>query len=266
MKKKDTALSATTTDPTTTSKTSPKGKNPNAGNAGTALTTSSATTTTSSTSSSSNDDDDLFNALSDAWVMSDSQENFLHGREAYGISLDAIVIICLNQMLLLRNQMLQHILDIFHAFEISQFDKGKDEEVNGVCELNAHDFNMLLWSIDPTISEGTSRLLFEQCVDATLKETQRNGGARAMGGSGGVVDDDEEGGNSEEENEDNDSVELDEISNSAFLKVCEGAGMLRGWCKTYGKRPHTTGGIKVQKIEKRKEILKKVRCLCASVC
>jgi hypothetical protein len=50
---------------------------------------------------------DIINLLSDAWMMNDSQENYIRGRESYGVSIDAVLIICLNQMLILRNLMLK---------------------------------------------------------------------------------------------------------------------------------------------------------------
>jgi hypothetical protein len=137
--------------------------------------------------------------------------------------------------------------DMFTLFEISQFDKGKDQEINGICELNSNDFSTLLWSIDPTISKGQSNLLFELCVEETFREMKNNVGHVSSY-------------NDNDDNDEND-VELDEISCTAFLKVCENSGLLKTFCKTYGKRPHTTGGRKIRKIQERKKLLNKVGLL-----
>ena len=67
----------------------------------------------------------------------------------------------------------------------------------------------------------------------------------AMDRVGSYEDEDEDSDNETEE-----SVELDEITVRSFLKICMDAGMLRGWCQNYGKRPHTTGGAKVRVLDK----------------
>ena len=211
-----------------------------------------------------NDDDtneDLLNSLAEAWMMNDSQDNYLRGRESYGISVDAVLMICLNQLLVLRNAMFEHICEVFTAFEISQFDKGKDSIVDGICELNAYDFCMLLWSIDPTVSQGKSRVMFEKCVAATHKELNRSGSVGGGGGGGGFAGMEDFGDSGQLGEDEDDGIELDEISRAAFLKVCQDAGMLCFWSKTYGKRPHTTGGQKVRTIEERKKLINGVPLL-----
>lgn len=216
------------------------------------------------TNTNDNDtNEDLLDSLAEAWIMNDSQDNYLRGRESYGISVDAVLMICLNQLLILRNAMFEHICEVFTEFEISQFDKGKDMCVDGICELNAYDFCMLLWSIDPTVSQGKARVMFEKCVAATHKELNRSGRVGGGGGGGGFagVEDFGDSGQTGEDEDEDDGVELDEISRAAFLKVCQDAGMLCFWSKTYGKRPHTTGGQKVRTTEERKKLINGVPLL-----
>ena len=211
----------------------------------------------------SNNSEHQLAALSDAWVMANSQDNFLRGRDSHGISLDAVVIICLNSLLEIRSHAIQKLKLVFHNFEVSQHEKGKDKEVNGRCELNAWDFCMLIWEIDPTVSEGQARQLFEKCVDQTYKYDQKNGGrdGKVANRNANANTNDDEDEDEDSDNETEESVELDEITVRSFLKICMDAGMLRGWCQNYGKRPHTTGGAKVRVLEKSKALIRNVKLL-----
>ena len=211
---------------------------------------------TPNSKSNMNTEDAFLDELSAAWIMSDSQEHFLHGRDSYGISLDAVLVICINSLLSVRAHILQRAKVIFHHFEVAQHAKGKDQEINGRIELNAWDFCMLLWEIDPTISEGKGRQLFELCVTLTEKE-HFNYVQKRQNTSLSQKQEDSDGS----DNDQDEMGELDEISMKAFLQICKEHGLFRGWCQTFGKRKHTTGGQKLAMVEHRKMLIQNVDLL-----
>ncbi len=208
----------------------------------------SSASTTSTTNSGAGDP--RLSELAGNWLMHDSQESFVRGRESWGVSLDNVITICLNRFLDLRRKMLVHLSSLFRE----HFDAKR--QTGGA---SYDDFRVLLFSADPTVSDGLAHSIYDMCVDETCKET---GGHRLAATVAKNKEGDEDSDSEDDEDQAQRDVEQhDDISLSAFLKTCIKFGLLRGWCRTFGKRPHTTGGQKARELQERKAILQRVKML-----
>ena len=190
--------------------------------------------------------------INGAWFNEANEESYVRGREAWGVSLDTVLRICVEQYIKLRRQLILKLESLYNELwqPLRKLPtEGRKKSSGG----SFFDFQTLLFSVDPTLSDSVVHKIYDQCVEKTAQDA-----GVTLGASAEDYDSEED---DDEYDEDNTLEEHDDISPEAFVAVCISNGLLRSYCRTFGKRPRTTGGQKAYLIEGYKKLIRQVSLL-----
>ena len=129
--------------------------------------------------------DGIMGDMNGAWFNQSSQASYVRGREAWGVSLDAVLALCLEQFIGLRRRLILKLEALFNELWQPLRKPPKAGQKRGFGG-SFHDFQMLLFTVDPTLLDGVVLRIYEQCVEKTAQDA---GVVLEMGAAAAIGDD-----------------------------------------------------------------------------